>query len=296
MSVTLYANTTTGVVYSTNSGGLTEVTFAYDTLGQNATLTSFLPKAYAGALVIPSTIGGYTVTATGLQLFAECANLTSVTIPASVTSIGGSTFYQCTGITQVIFAPGSQVTSIGNRAFVECIELTSITIPDSVTAIENYAFQSCFKLETVTFLGNVPTLGNTNVFKDILISATAYYLSNTNSVNLATYFSKRIQYSVDGSNASITSFLPTTYAGALVIPGIIGGYTVTSIANNLFQNYTTLTSITIPASVTSIGNFAFYDCTSLTSITFAADSQLTTIGAYAFAGCVSLATVTFAPG
>ena len=50
--------------------------------------------------------------------------MTSVTIPNSVTSIGGSAFAACTGLTSVII--GNSVTSIGEGAFAGCSGLTNI--------------------------------------------------------------------------------------------------------------------------------------------------------------------------
>ncbi|MDE7228277.1 MAG: leucine-rich repeat domain-containing protein, partial [Treponemataceae bacterium] len=77
--------------------------------------------------------------------------LTSVTIPDSVTNIGGSAFCGCTGLTSVTIPDG--VTSIGNYAFRKCTGLTDMTIPGSVTSIGNYAFNGCDKLDTVHYDG-----------------------------------------------------------------------------------------------------------------------------------------------
>lgn len=73
--------------------------------------------------------------------FAKCNNLTSVTIPDSVTSISDSAFESCSNLTSVTI-PNS-VTSIGKRAFLECRNLTSIVIPDSVISIGDSAFEDC---------------------------------------------------------------------------------------------------------------------------------------------------------
>ena len=72
-----------------------------------------------------------------------CDNLTSITIPNSVTSIGDSAFWFCRDLTSITI-PDS-VTSIGSSAFEYCTSLTNITIPDSVTSIGKSAFNSCAK-------------------------------------------------------------------------------------------------------------------------------------------------------
>ncbi|NCA93173.1 leucine-rich repeat domain-containing protein, partial [bacterium] len=73
-----------------------------------------------------------------------CEDLTSVSIPDSVTSIGAWAFSDCTSLTSITI-PDS-VTSIGDVAFSGCTSLTSITIPDSVTSIGAWAFSYCSSL------------------------------------------------------------------------------------------------------------------------------------------------------
>ena len=65
---------------------------------------------------------------------------------------------------------------------------------------------------------------------------------------------------------------------------------VTSIGDDAFENYTSLTSITIPDSITSIGNGAFSGCVGLTNITSL--DRVTSIGDKAFSACESLTSVT----
>jgi len=65
---------------------------------------------------------------------------------------------------------------------------------------------------------------------------------------------------------------------------------VTSISDNAFYEYTSLTSITIPNSVTSIGKDAFRGCGGLTGVTI--PNSVTSIGVTAFYDCSGLTSVT----
>jgi GH24 family phage-related lysozyme (muramidase) len=74
-------------------------------------------------------------------------------IPAGVTSIRGSAFNGCTGLTSINIPAG--VTSIGYSAFNGCTGLTSVSIPASVTSIGDSAFSGCTGLTSISIGANV---------------------------------------------------------------------------------------------------------------------------------------------
>ena len=104
-------------------------------------------------IVIPSTYEKLPVTNILTQAFYHCNNLTSITIPDSVTVIENGAFSGCSSLTSVTI-PDS-VTWIGWGTFEGCSSLTSITIPDSVTVIKARAFRGCSSLKSITIPDSV---------------------------------------------------------------------------------------------------------------------------------------------
>jgi hypothetical protein len=94
------------------------------------------PATKKGAFTVPAS-----VTSIGDSAFYDCTGLTSITIPEGVTTLGDNAFNGCTGLTSITI-PAS-VTTIGRNAFFFCSALTSITIPASVTNIGTGAFYGC---------------------------------------------------------------------------------------------------------------------------------------------------------
>ena len=200
-------------------------------------------NSVSGAVVIPSSVTNngttYSVTSIGYSAFYSCSGLTSITIPNSVTSIGTYAFWRCSGLTSITI-PNS-VTSISEWAFYECSSLTSVTIGNSVTSIGDMAFEGCSSLTSVTIGNSVTSIGY----------RAFYECSGLTSVTIPN---------------SVTSIGQDAFYNCIGLTSVTIGNSVTSIGYEAFYNCSGLTSVTIPNSVTSIGYWAFRGCSGLTSI------------------------------
>ena len=93
----------------------------------------------------------------GSLAFYGCSGLTSLTLPAGITSIGGRAFYGCSGLTSLTLPAG--ITEIGESAFWGCSRLTSLTLPDGITSIGSYAFYRCRGLTSLTLPAGITYIG-----------------------------------------------------------------------------------------------------------------------------------------
>ena len=159
---------------------------------------------------------------------ASKTSLTSVILPTSLTSIGESAFYGCTGLTSVTFS--NVLTSINYLAFYNCSSLSDLSIPASLTALNITAFQGCTGLSTISVAANNPNYSSAN---DVLFNKAQTLLLKCAALK----------------------------AGIYAIPA-----TVTTLNEGAFMDCKNLTSISIPPSVTSIGVNVLKNCTALTSI------------------------------
>lgn len=177
----------------------------------------------------------------------EDADVVSITIPATVTTLGTNLFAD-SEFTSVSFAPGSAVTMIPRYMFDGAARLTSFTIPANVTTLEGYAFQDS-GLESIKIPLSVKTFGHTR-------GSSTYGYTFSGCTDLVTV---EFEDSTEESDA------------------------LTWLGSNMFEGCTSLKSILLPARLTSVPTAAFSGCTSLTTVGFAENSRIKQIGNTAFA-------------
>lgn len=185
----------------------------------------------------------------GDYAFAKCKNLTSVSLPQSITSIGIWAFYDCSNLTTITFPSQCKVSSIGMNAFYGCTNLSNITLPSGVTSIGNGAFSDCSSLTSLVIPEGVTSIGE-NTF---------YGCSSLKSVTIP---------------SGVTSIGSSAFRGCSSLTGIAIPSGVTSISEYTFAGCSSLTSITLPSGVTAIGGRAFSGCSSLKSIYVSAETPV----------------------
>ena len=180
----------------------------------------------------------------GEYAFKGCSGLTSLNLPAGITSIGSRAFYGCSGLTSLNLP--ADITYIGLYAFYGCSGLTSLTIPTGVSIINEYAFYDCSSLTRLDLPSSI---------REIYHSA---FMNCRNLTSLTipsnvTYISSRA-FSGCSSLKNIT--LPTRIFGT---------------GDNAFYGCSNLNSLTLSYELREINEYAFCDCNGLTSIYVYAD-------------------------
>ena len=209
----------------------------------------------------------------GSGAFFYCQDLERITLPSALQTLSSVTFYGCAALSEVTF-PASLKT-IESSVFDGCRNLSEVKLPASLTAIQSSVFHRC-SAKTVFYDGSLEQWNHITADNDVL----GY---SCPSLVMDDYTAQFIPVEDDPDHpvpgpppktVTITKYTGTE--STVILPSTISSWPVTKIGEDAFQDNTTITSVTIPASVTEIGSNAFAGCTNLTSVNYAGDwSNLT---------------------
>lgn len=291
------------------------------------------------------------------EVFTGCKNLVTVTFEgeSQLERLAAWTFNGADALRRITFEEGSSLTTIearaleglsslnhvdlkyctklqeiDNYALNHCSSLTDITLPQSLNSIGRYAFQGCSSLKKLTVPAKLSKIGRYAFvdtdkieiyFKASVLpegleekwneDVAAYYLGVSDVVSSGEW-----EYALtEDGDASIVAYHGSATDIAL---DKIDGYDIISIGGKVFQNNTSLRSITLPETLTGIYQNAFAGTTGLQEITipaavrviddyafarsglakveFAAESKLVTLGRYAFTETKNLTKLTLPEG
>ena len=169
-----------------------------------------------------------------LVAFAE-SGLTSYSIPAGITTIGRSAFYNKNGLESVVFNDG--IETIRHGAFSECRNLKSISLPTSLKTIESASF-----VNTGLVTVNIPD-GIENIYED------AFYGNSLQSFTGKWASDDGRAIIVDGC---LKCFAPSGLTSYSVPEGVTSvGYT--------FDGQLPLKELSFPGTLTKLGAFSIFD-------------------------------------
>ena len=213
--------------------------------------------------------------------FRYCQSLTTIELPANIKNLNELSF-SSSGLTSITI-PAS-VTSVGENCFAGCVDLASVTFENPSTSLDRAAFSGCTALTTVDLPANLTSL-----------SESLFSGSGLTSITIPSSVTEIQRQCFDGTGltsvvipASVTKVSFYAFAGCRSLSSVTFENPSTSFDNGVFQNCTALTTIALPANITGIPDNMFQS-SGLTSITI--PSGVKVIGGDAFSGCGALTNV-----
>lgn len=247
------------------------INYDIDLENKTATLAKYTGDAkYEGEITIPSKITyegeEYTITAVGEEAFLECADITEMTLPSTIKSIGDRAFYATQQLRYYLYLSATTPPSKGEDVFNTYSDMDgtyfyfgriyvpygSETVYESAGWDRYLIFQNGgwttgdleYTIKSAT-PAEVEFMISYYAPEDVVIPATA----------TDPYFN--LTYSV----VAISGTIGNENTKTITLPN-----TITEIPDYTFIDFTSLTTVNIPASVTRIGTEAFRDCEALTTV------------------------------
>ena len=270
---------TNKIFYTTSDGEA--VTYTVESSTGNA--------LFASGCKAPNTNGGIGVifftspiTKIDAGAFRNQINLTSVTLPLNVTTIGDEAFYGCSQLSDIAWSPG--LTTIEPSAFF-MTGFQSLSIPEGVTSIGGAAFGACTVLRSVTLPQSLTEIG---VMDGEIVNPFmhCFQLDRFNGK-----FASSDGRSLIAQHGENTTLVSVAIAGQstdlLTVPsGIeeVAAYAVSGVNSS---------DISLPDGLKVICDYAFLSCEGIRTITI--PTSLEIMGGSAFSGCSSLSSVYLLP-
>lgn len=215
--------------------------------------------------------------------FYSLTNLTTVNLPARISSFSPAIFSSTTRLSTINIAKGSSmyaskngmvtnaagdtliycpsgrtgyvripagIATIAAGSFMKHYSITEVYVSYSVATIENNAFEHCTNLQTLTFEGSPSAVGMT-IGKQAFIGC---------------YALKNVIFEKESA--------------------------VTEIGEEAFSGCNALGDLTLPTTLTKIGSLAFKNCLSIRKIVIAEGNKNIDVAMDAFEGCVRLLKIT----
>ena len=243
-------------------------------------------------VVIPATVKyrnvDFSVISITDQAFANCKVIQSISIPATVNTIGSAAesesykpFYGCTSLKSIRFEDGAQPLKMGSyydypgKGMFHDSPLEEVYLGRNIEYINssNYSFERNPRAYGYSAFYNQPKLAKVTIGPLVTdIPQYLFYQSDPISIDLA----------------NVKTVGPCAFYGCKSLKSVTLRDGFQSVGREAFGNCSRLTSLKLPLSCSSIEYGAFRDCYALTSITL---GSITEIPDQAFSYCSSLESI-----
>lgn len=214
------------------------------------------------------------VTELGDYLLARCSAIDSLSMPASITTVGEYACWGDSSLTKVQFSPN--VKTLRNSLFRDCVKLAAFEVHPAVTKIENNVFTQCTAMRSIAIDngGGMLTIGRKE-------EGEGYSSLFADAPLTKVHLGRWLIYDVTDEKTS--PFYSQTQLTQLTL-----GNTVGDLGKFLFEKCSALPSVEIPG-IESVGEKAFAECSALKTVKLS--EGIKSIGDQAFARCTSLGSV-----
>lgn len=241
-------------------------------------------RGISGYLEAENVSIGSGITTIGTSAFQN-TNITSVTIPATVTKLCPFAFADCKKLSSIIIASSSQTLTIQQYCFARKTAESSSCCNRTFQCYRQFEYTQAFSYEYI---------GSSGLFYGDTKLTNVTLGSYVQEIPIGTFDGCYSLSGVSISGASrLTKIGINAFQGCTQLTSVSFPSSLKVIDSGAFYNCHSLTSLTIPASVTSINSGAFESCHSLTNITLASSSNDLTIYSTAFTYCGSSNGLTF---
>ena len=207
---------------------------------------------------VRSAIVGEGITSVGEYAFCYLTELSQITLPSTIETIGTYAFGY-TSLEGLTIPEG--VTELPVSMCADTQPLTTVVLPSTLVTIGNHAFSSCDGLTNINFPAGLTTIGEGAFFT----------CSKLNNIVLPT---------------SLVSIGESAFASCKSLTSIAIPDGITTLPDGLLSNCTALTEVKLPESLKTIGNDVFTYCTARPTLEL--PDGLTGIGISCFINCTSL--------
>ena len=283
------------------------------------TVTEIGDEAFRGCKGIVSLTLNSNITKIGKYAFADCDNLVINELPANITEISEGLFQNdfaigafrlnakvtkiddyafsgCTNITIQQYKAdqtldsnlSDDVTYIGDYAFFACVKVAFSKLPAKVERIGEFAFDECLSVTiekttpNLNYIGQYAFKGCQNITAFEFVKDLGADDVNGLGFGILEGCTKINKLKIYGTTSLLTLFGQSAASLKPILSDITIKSGSTSLADDMFNGFTAISSVTFEDTVTKIGARAFQDCESLTS--FDDLDKVLIVGDNAFAG------------